>query len=78
MAYIVRFEVPLRVLDCMQGVVGAKVGRARGGSDVAGGKIVERPKALLDWFFHTATTATYQVKGETSTSSNLHASYPGS
>jgi hypothetical protein len=40
---------------------------------------VERPKALLDWFFHTATTAKYQIKGETpSTFSNLHASCPGS
>ena len=42
--------------------------------DVAGGKIVERPKALLDWFLHTATTAKYQIKGDTSTFSNLHAS----
>ena len=41
---------------------------ARGCSDVADGKIVERPNALLDLFFHTATTAKYQISGATSTS----------
>ena len=46
--------------------------------NVAGVQVVERPKSLLDVVLHTATTAKYQIKGDTSTFSNLHASCPGS